>query len=366
MSTMDGQPDRFFDPSWLRGFVHDVGPLNPIACRDARPMNLAHREVVGGKTLANPCRGYRLALVAGVLIVTATSAAGAAVNHRGLSGNRRRPSTVVPTGRDRSGADRGAASPVDPGLFEPGACVAFPPTRGHRHITVFLDAGHGGRDSGAIGTTRAGRRVAEANLTLPIELGTAALLRSEGFRVVVSRTRQTAVARPRPGSISGGIYTVKGATREVAARDVCANLSRADLLVGIYLDGGSSPLNAGSVTAYDAVRPFWRSNLRFADLLQADVLALMNTRGWGIPNDGVQLDSYLGGPTLSAATRYHHLLLLGPAMAGYFTSPSKMPGALIEPLFVTDPFEATIAASAAGQRVIAAGIAKAVTRYFAR
>ena len=37
---------------------------------------------------------------------------------------------------------------------------------------------------------------------------------------------------------------------------------------------------------------------------------------------------------------------------------------LIEPLFLTDPFEASIAASARGQHVIAAGIATAVGQYF--
>ena len=51
-------------------------------------------------------------------------------------------------------------------------------------------------------------------------------------------------------------------------------------------------------------------------------------------------DVSLGGPALSeAAAAYGHLLLLGPAMAGYFATPSQMPGALIEPLFITDPFE---------------------------
>jgi N-acetylmuramoyl-L-alanine amidase len=43
-----------------------------------------------------------------------------------------------------------------------------------------------------------------------------------------------------------------------------------------------------------------------------------------------------------------------------------MPGALIEPLFITDPFEGSIAASSLGQHVIAAGLAKAVEQYFAR
>lgn len=42
-----------------------------------------------------------------------------------------------------------------------------------------------------------------------------------------------------------------------------------------------------------------------------------------------------------------------------------MPGALIEPLFLTDPFEASIAASTLGQQVIAAGLAAGIEQYFA-
>jgi hypothetical protein len=67
----------------------------------------------------------------------------------------------------------------------------------------------------------------------------------------------------------------------------------------------------------------------------------------------------------SAAADYDHLLELGPAEAGFFTTPSTMPGAVIEPLFLTDPFEGSIAASASGQQTIASGIAQAVEQYFA-
>ena len=42
-----------------------------------------------------------------------------------------------------------------------------------------------------------------------------------------------------------------------------------------------------------------------------------------------------------------------------------MPGALIEPLFITDPFEGSIADSETGQHVIAGGLARAVEQYFA-
>jgi N-acetylmuramoyl-L-alanine amidase len=57
-------------------------------------------------------------------------------------------------------------------------------------------------------------------------------------------------------------------------------------------------------------------------------------------------------------------MLLGPAKSGYFSTPSTMPGALTEPLFITDPFEGSIAASSNGQQVIAAGLARAIEQYF--
>ena len=59
------------------------------------------------------------------------------------------------------------------------------------------------------------------------------------------------------------------------------------------------------------------------------------------------------------------MLLLGPADAGFFATPSQMPGALVEPLFVTDPFEGTLAASPSAQQVIARGIARAVEQFLA-
>jgi hypothetical protein len=104
------------------------------------------------------------------------------------------------------------------------------------------------------------------------------------------------------------------------------------------------------------------------------VLAAMNYRGWDIPNEGALPDTGLGSlqaPASGAtglaaqAAAYGHLLLLGPAEAGFFTTPSEMPGALIEPLFLTDPFEGSLADSASGQAVIALGIADAVEQYFA-
>jgi N-acetylmuramoyl-L-alanine amidase len=256
-----------------------------------------------------------------------------------------------------------AGEAVDPSAFSPTACMAFPPTVGNRHLTVFLDAGHGGIDPGAVGTTESGQTIYEADQTLPVEMDAMAMLRREGFAVVVSRTTATTVVRLTAGDVSDGVLTVQGSHDDVAARDVCANQSHANILIGIYFDAGSAN-NAGSVTGYDTARPFEADNLKLATLVQNDVLASMNTVGSAIPDEGVIQDEQLGSSITSKAASYGHLLLLGPAEAGYFSTPSQMPGALIEPLFITDPFEGSIADSNTGQNMIAAGLAQAVNQYF--
>jgi N-acetylmuramoyl-L-alanine amidase len=261
-------------------------------------------------------------------------------------------------------AASGAERAIDPGLFSPGACVAFPPASGDRHETVFLDAGHGGIDPGGVGSTEAGATVKESTVNLAIELDAMAILRAQGYSVVVSRTQNTTVTRLTPSDVDGSLLTTQGVFNDVTARDVCANLARANVLVGIYMDSGA-PWNAGCLTGYDQDRPFSGDNLRLATLLQDDVLGAMNAQGWDIPDEGVQSDAGLGSALTAQAEAYGHLLLLGPAEAGYFDTPSQMPGALVEPLFVTDPFEASIAASARGQQVIAGALAKAIEQYLA-
>jgi len=256
-----------------------------------------------------------------------------------------------------------ASGPVDSAFFASGACVAYPPTSGDNGKIVFLDAGHGGLDPGGVGYTSGGAQVGEATVNLSVELLAAADLRAHGYDVVVSRTASTGVPRLGPADVDGGLLTDAGVHADVADRDICANKAHADLLVGIYMDAGGG--GAGSLTSYDPDRPFAAASHRFATLLQGDVLSLLNGDHLGIPNDGVDSDSGLGSGSGGGALAYDHLMLLGPAEAGYFTTPSQMPGALIEPLYLTDPFEATVATSSKGQHLIATGIASAVEQYFA-
>lgn len=264
-----------------------------------------------------------------------------------------------------------SGTPLDTSRFAPGACMAYSPTSGNRHQTVFLDAGHGGVDPGGVGTTESGDQVTEAQETLPVELDTMALLRADGFRVVVSRTRPSTVTRLTSSDVAGGAFTVEGSHNDVAARDVCANLAGANVLVGIYFDAGAASSDAGGLTAYDPARSFAAKSHRLASLVQGDVLSAMNAQGWQIPDQGVvtdtELGSYVASPGSSLANKalsYNHIMLIGPAESGYFSTPSQMPGVVTEPLFITDPFEASIAASAHGQQVMAHGLAKAIEQYF--
>ncbi len=298
------------------------------------------------------CTSPRSALLPGQRRVSA------AHGSTGVSGAR-----IRPTAHGSAAVGRAQIQSIAPAMFSPGACVAFAPTQGNRDQTVFLDAGHGGVDPGGTGTTEAGAVIGEAQVDLHVELATAALLRSRGYRVVVSRTRQTTVIRLTKAMTSGALLTATGVRADVAARDRCADMARASILIGIYMN--AFPGGAGCLTMYDASRPFSADNRMLATMLQGDVLAAMNARGWGIPDGGVRPDTGMGSAVTAADQAYGHLILLGPAKAGYFSTPSRMPGALIEPLFVTDPFEASLAASARGQHVIAVGIVNAVGQYFA-
>ncbi len=164
---------------------------------------------------------------------------------------------------------------IDPRVFAPGACVAFPPAAAGRHLTVFLDAGHGGVDPGAVGSTESGRIIYEADLALAVELDTMATLRREDLRVVVSRTSDTSVICLRPGDAFGGNPDRQGLTT-MSRPETCANDARANVLVGFYFDAGA-PSNAGCLTGYDALRRFAADNLRLATLVQNDTFAATNT-----------------------------------------------------------------------------------------
>jgi N-acetylmuramoyl-L-alanine amidase len=152
----------------------------------------------------------------------------------------------------------------------------------------------------------------------------------------------------------------------VLARIACANASRASVLVSVHMNSFGDPSVGGATTFYDPDRAFSAANARLAGLAQATLIRALHGAGWPVPSRGIVADTLAGSPTLSnEAARYGHFLLLGPSFPGWLSEPSAMPGILIEPLFLTRPTEADIAASAHGQAVLGAAIASFVEGFLA-
>jgi N-acetylmuramoyl-L-alanine amidase len=61
---------------------------------------------------------------------------------------------------------------------------------------------------------------------------------------------------------------------------------------------------------------------------------------------------------------YGHLIELGPAAAGWVDNPSQMPGALVEPLFLSNAAEARLASDPAGQQRMAVALRTGLQKYF--
>jgi N-acetylmuramoyl-L-alanine amidase len=125
--------------------------------------------------------------------------------------------------------------------FNPGACVALAPTTGSRHETVFVDAGHGGPDPGGSGGTITGQLVDERQLTLQVALDVATPLRADGYRLLLSRTVKTSVARLGAADINrSGSLSLQGEHHDTEARVACANLARAAVLVSVHINAFSN------------------------------------------------------------------------------------------------------------------------------
>jgi N-acetylmuramoyl-L-alanine amidase len=237
--------------------------------------------------------------------------------------------------------------------------VSLPPTHAHLDRTVYIDAGHGGLDPGVVGTTASGRTVLEKDAALAVALRLAGFLRFDGYRVVMARTQDTTVLKLSAADSNYGAIIAGAEHRDLAARAACANAAAADVLISIHFDGYSDPSVGGTETFYDAARPFAAANRLLATDLQAALVARL-----GAADRGVWTDDQLAAPTLTGSGQsYNHLIELGPLSQGWVDNPSQMPGALVEPLFVTNPAEALIASDPSGQQKIALALESGVLKF---
>ena len=124
-------------------------------------------------------------------------------------------------------------------------------------MTVVLDPGHGGIDSGAIGASGAFEK--DYNLSVALEL--ADILRAAGAKVVLTRAGDYL-----PSGVS---YTEKS---DLATRVDIAEKNKADLFVSIHYNSAATPDAYGTETYYSSNNSAAAGSLKLAQAVQAEIV----------------------------------------------------------------------------------------------
>ncbi len=235
--------------------------------------------------------------------------------------------------------------------------------------TVCIDPGHGGSDRGR---TFAGDGdvppLEEAVYTLQIADLLQDRLRAKGYVVVMTRTEDKDVNRDA-ADVNGNGKTAEDSDRdgtydEIQARINVCNRANADLMISVHLNGYDSGKPGGFESWYTADRPFGAQSGVFAQLGVESIAKHFADQGYTPENRGAKDDGTYtvddSDPTLA-----HNMLLTGPAIPGMIT-PSQMPGAIMENLFITNLNDIAFLRSANGTSVIADALFDAIDGYFSR
>ncbi|MBA3415943.1 MAG: N-acetylmuramoyl-L-alanine amidase [Chloroflexia bacterium] len=250
-----------------------------------------------------------------------------------------------------------------------------PPTYpGGQAPVVCLDAGHGGSDRGfARGPFGPLPPMEEATLTLEHAWDLEARLANRGFEAVMTREADGAVnadladingdgrtaADDRPGDDKYATLD------ELQARiDIC-NEARADLLVSMHVNGFTTQTPFGQETWYTQERPFGDRNQAFATLAYAHLSDQLGRIGYVGPEIGRGVNQDTASNVVMEYTLYEHFIMTGPAVPNA-VEPSRMPGAIVEVLFVSNDGDAAVLASAEGRNAIVSAYENAIVEYFER
>ncbi len=176
--------------------------------------------------------------------------------------------------------------------------------------TIVVDAGHGGRDPGAVGT----RGYQEKDFTLSVARQLELLLNTTDANVILTRSGDEFVS--------------------LAQRANMSNAAQADFFLSIHANGHNNPEASGTETFYDGS---WRAQ-QFALDIQKDMIGILGTKHR-------RVEAWRG------------LYVLGNTQA---------PAVLIEPGFVTNPTEELLLMDSAIQEELAESLYNNIIRHFGK
>lgn len=284
------------------------------------------------------------------------------------SATRSPPSPPPPTARAQA-----AVVPATPAAVRLDVAASPVPTAaGVPMPVVCLDPGHGGPDRGFSRGPSAGLPpMDEATLVLEHAWDLAARLRQRGFRVVLTRETDNAV-NAATVDVNGDGKTARddapGSSRfatldELQARiDIC-NAAAADLLVSMHVNGYSTPKPRGYETWFTRERPFGDRNAAFATLAYSHLGEQLRAIGYVPPEEERGVNPDTAADVQMEYAQFRHFIITGPAVPGA-VDPSRMPGAIVEVLFVSNDQDAAVLASPEGRNAIVTAYENAIVEYF--
>ena len=177
---------------------------------------------------------------------------------------------------------------------------------------IVVDAGHGGKDPGAISPLRAGKpQLVEKHLTLDIAFRLKRLLEEAGYKVVMTRTEDVYVSLPD--------------------RVAIANNLRADAFVSVHLNSFPQPGAQWGTEVY-----FWTpQSYPLAESIYRNLLAIIGRKGNGI--------------------RQRQL---------YVVRHTVMPSVLVEPCYLNHPEEEELLRDENFREKIAYAICRGIMEFF--
>ncbi|KEJ03189.1 N-acetylmuramoyl-L-alanine amidase [Clostridium botulinum A2B3 87] len=207
--------------------------------------------------------------------------------------------------------------------------------------TIVLDAGHGGRDSGAV-SSRATGNIHEADIVQKITIKLGNLLKAKGYNVIYTRDKVDN-------------YNYPSITQNLEDRINVANSIKADLFVSIHADSADSSSAHGYGAHYSSYRP----RLDNSGVYMED----------DVYYDRTPCDAALKSKVLSQLV-VNEMASLGTTNRGiydhnlYVTRNALMPSVLVECGFVSNDAEVRWLNTDSNQNKIAQKLYNAVTKLF--
>jgi N-acetylmuramoyl-L-alanine amidase len=264
-----------------------------------------------------------------------------------------------------------AAPELEPVVETP---IALPAAFARAPI-VCLDPGHGGEDRGFTRFFDSSiPAMEEAMLVLEHAWDLEARLEQRGYEVIMTRETDTAVnveGRDVNGDGRTAAHDAPRSNRnknldELQARINRCNAGNADLLVSMHVNGFSTGGPRGFETWFTRERQFGDRNAVFATLAYAHLKEQLAKVGYVLPAEeerGVLPDTT--ADVQMEHSLFRHFILTGPEVPGVVTA-SKMPGAIVEALFVSNDGDAAILSAPEGRNAIVTAYENAIVEYFER